>query len=351
LHLPGARHNLVNANKSQLQKERIVKTKTLWLSGVAAALVLAGLALPADRPGATPLDAAGADALAVEAKALMCRGAGATLRRDARILTAASLLAERFDHAAKRREQTSKRHKQAVDRIERAIERRQQLASSDAGVQFADAAIGRADLEDNLDLFEKLGLMQGHLMIGKALLDADMQRDALPHFGHPVRELYDYLKPVFAARHYPEFERELQDLEQRAKTAPKDAATMTAYNDVIAKIDGLRRTIPAEALNSADFLTQAIALMVDDAAGDLGESLDKGRVVNTVEYHDAMGFARYADGAVQTYAATLGARAAALRRETQYTLSAFPSLAPPTRPAHSVADVRAAAERAKAVGR
>ena len=328
-----------------------MKTRTLWLSGIAATLVLAGLAVPADRPGATALDAAGAEAIAAEAKALICHGANGRLARDSRILVAASLLADRFQQAAERRDRAAERRHTAIERIERAIERRAQLASSDpASIQLADAAIGRADLEDNLDLFEKLGLMQGHLMIGKALLDADMQRDALPHFGHPVRELYDYLKPVFAARHYPEFERELQDLEQRAKTAPKDAATTTAYTDVIAKIDGLRRTIPAAALNSADFLTQAIALMVDDAAGDLGESLDKGRVVNTVEYHDAMGFARYADGAVQSYAATLGSRAAALRRETQYTLSAFPSLAPPTHPAHSVADVRAAAERAKAVG-
>ena len=325
----------------------IVKTKTLWLAGAAATLVLAGLALPADQPRATPIDG---EALAAEAKALICHGANGRLGRDSRILVAASLLAEHFQHTAELKERAFERRHEAVERIERAIERRTQLASADRdAIQLADGALGKADLEDNLDLFEKLGLMQGHLMIGKALLDADMQRDALPHFGHPVRELYDYLKPVFAARHYPEFERELHDLEQRATKAPKDPATTAAYTDVIAKIDGLRRTIPAKALNSADFLTQGIALMVDDAAGDLGESLDKGRVVNTVEYHDAMGFARYADGAVDSYAKTLGSRTAALKRETQYTLSAFPSLAPPTRPAHSVSDVRAAAERAKAV--
>jgi hypothetical protein len=326
-----------------------VKTKNIWLAGAAATLVLAGLAVPAERPRATPADA---EALAAEAKALICHGANGRLARDSRILAAASLLAGRLqaEHAARLDAEAAARRAAAAERVARAFERRSQLASADlAAIQLADAALGKADLEDNLDLFEKLGLMQGHLMIGKALLDADMQRDALPHFGHPVRELYDYLKPVFSARHYPEFERELQDLEQRATKAPRDPATTAAYTDVIAKIDGLRRTIPAEALNSADFLTQAIALMVDDAAGDLGESLDKGRIVNTVEYHDAMGFARYADGAVDSYAKVLGSRAAALKRETQYTLSAFPSLAPPPRPARSVSDVRAAAERAKAV--
>ncbi|MGE5146541.1 MAG: hypothetical protein ACM3N5_07305 [Candidatus Eiseniibacteriota bacterium] len=324
------------------------KSKTLWLSGAGAAvLAVAAQALPI-HPQATPVTA---EALAREARVLICHGSD-NLSRDSRILVAASQLAARFAEqpAAALRAEADARRQAAVACIERATERHAQVASSDAGaVQLADAALGRADIEDNLDLFEKLGLMEGHLMIGKALLDAGMQRDALPHFGHPVRELYDYLKPVLAERHYPDFEKDLHDLEQRATNAPKDPATTTAYVAVIAKIDGFRRTIPAAALDSPDFMTQAIALMVDDAAGDLGESLDRGRIVNTVEYHDAMGFARYADAAVDRYAKVLGARAAALKHETQYTLSAFPSLAPPARPARSVSDVRAAADRAKAV--
>jgi hypothetical protein len=311
--------------------------------GAAALLAIAGLGLTAGQPTATPLDSA--DAVAAEAKVLICHGANGRLGRDARIRAATILVAERLDAAA-----AGERRHEAAERIARALERRAQLASSDPlASQLAEAALTPDQIEDSLDLFEKLGLMEGHLMIGKALLDAGMQRDALPHFGHPIEEIYDYLKPVFAASHYPEFAPELRDLEQRATKAPKDPATTAAYNDVIAKIDGLRRTIPAAALGSADFITQGIALLLDDSAGDLGESLDKGRVVNTVEYHDAMGFARYADGAVTAYAKTLGSRAAALRRETKYTLAAFPSLAPPEKPAHSVADVRAAAERAKAV--
>jgi hypothetical protein len=326
----------------------IVKAKTLWLCGAVAALGMAALVVVHDQPRATPITA---DALAREARLLICHGSD-NLHRDARIRTAAGALAQRFAaaHAAALWAEAAERRHAAVTRIQWAIERHAQVASAEPSlVQLADAALGKADIEDNLDLFEKLGLMQGHLMIGKALLDADMQRDALPHFGHPVRELYDYLKPVLAERHYPDFEKDLHDLEQRATNAPKDPATTAAYTAVIAKIEGFRRTIPAEALNSPDFMTQAIALMVDDAAGDLGESLDKGRIVNTVEYHDAMGFARYADGAVDAYAKVLGGRAAALKRETQYTLSAFPSLAPPMHPARSVSDVRAAADRAKAV--
>jgi len=215
--------------------------------------------------------------------------------------------------------------------------------------QVADATAGSVNVEDNLDLFEKLGLMEGHLLIGKALLDAHMQDAALPHFGHPVRELYDYLKPIFAERKYPEFEADLKDLERRAKDEPNAPATTTAFDAMLVKIDGLRNTIPQSLMTSQDFLTTGIALMVDAAAGDLGESLDKGKIVNTLEYHDAMGFARYADGAVKKYGAVLGGRSPAIAKETAFTLTAFPALEPPARPTRSVANVRSAADRVKAL--
>ncbi len=215
--------------------------------------------------------------------------------------------------------------------------------------QLADSTTGSVDVEDNLDLFEKLGLMEGHLLIGKALLDAKMQEAALPHFGHPVRELYDYLKPVFAERHYPEFEAALKELEQHAKDEPSAPVTTTSFNDVLKRIDGLRNTTPDNLMNSADFVTLGIALMVDAAAGDLGESLDKGRIVNVLEYHDAMGFARYADSAVKKYQSVLGQRSTAIAKETAFTLTAFPALAAPERPSRSVASVRSAADRVRAI--
>ncbi|MFO0995378.1 MAG: hypothetical protein U1F33_01750 [Alphaproteobacteria bacterium] len=220
------------------------------------------------------------------------------------------------------------------------------MASS---AQLADGSSAATAGDDNLDLFEKLGLMEGHLMIGKALLDANMQKAALPHFGHPVREIYDYLKPVFAERKYPEFERELQDLERRAKAAPRDAATGAAYDDVIKKIDGLRKTIPAEMQRSRRFAILGVAVMIEAAAGDLGESLDKGRIVNTVEYHDAMGFARYADAYARAQADLLGPQAPAIAKEIQLALSAFPALEPPAKPTRSVSQVQGAADRVKAL--
>jgi len=214
-----------------------------------------------------------------------------------------------------------------------------------AGVHLAQAS--KSDVEDELDLFEKLGLMEGHLMIGKALLDAKMQRDAEPHFGHPVSEIYDYIKPVFAARKVAEFERDLHDLEARAKSAPQAPETTAAYDAVLAKIDGLRRTIPASLSSSPGFVVRGIALMMEASADDLAESFDKGKIANTVEYHDAMGFARYADKVLAANRALLGDKAGKIGTEIQFAMSAFPALIPPAQAPHTPADLTAAAGRVK----
>jgi hypothetical protein len=227
--------------------------------------------------------------------------------------------------------------------LARAIERDILIADSKAG--------GKVDVEDNLDLFEKLGLLEGHLMIGKALLDAKMQRDALPHFGHPVRELYDYIKPVFKSRNVPEFETELADLERRAKTQPNDPATTTAYNDVLRKIAVLRATIPSSLMDAHSFVVRAISLMMHNASSDLGESLERGRIVNTVEYHDAMGFAYYTSGFIRTKAAVLGADAERVAGEMRLVLSAFPALRPPERPTRSVGELESASHRVGAMAK
>lgn len=46
----------------------------------------------------------------------------------------------------------------------------------------------QADAE--ADFLGKLGPLEGHLMIGRRLLDAGQARLAVPEFGHPIRKLY-----------------------------------------------------------------------------------------------------------------------------------------------------------------
>ena len=43
-------------------------------------------------------------------------------------------------------------------------------------------------------------------------------------------------------------------------------------------------------------MLEHVAMMVYDVASDYGESIERGRIVNIVEYHDSMGFLTYAAG-------------------------------------------------------
>ena len=215
-------------------------------------------------------------------------------------------------------------------------------------VQLAQSA---DDIEDNLDIFEKLGLLEGHLIVGMALMDAGMAKDALPHFGHPVKEIYEYLEPVLKARHVPDFKADLIALEAKATATPRDPRLAEAYAGVLRKVEALRATIPPQMMKSRAFVVRAIALMMKDAADDLGEAIEKGRIANIVEYHDALGFARYTAAMVQAKKAVLGSSAAPIATELRLVMAAFPSLNPPQRPARSMADLEAASERVKALAK
>ena len=215
-------------------------------------------------------------------------------------------------------------------------------------VQLAQAADA---VEDNLDIFEKLGLLEGHLIVGMALMDAKMTKDALPHFGHPVKELYDYLEPVLKTRNVPDFKADLIALEAKAKATPPDPKLAEAYAGVLHKVEALRATIPSAMMTSRPFMVRAIALMMKASADDLGESIEKGRIANAVEYHDALGFARYTEGVAKAKASVLGASAAPIATELKLVMSAFPSLKPPEKPVRTMADLEKASDRVKALAK
>jgi hypothetical protein len=232
-----------------------------------------------------------------------------------------------------------------------------QLASSGNDVQLAQAK-AVLDPADDADLFEKLGLMEGHLLIGKALADAGMMGDALPHFGHPIEEIYDYIKPAFAARGVPEFALELKDLEAQMKrtasaeaTAAKDDLASNAYVLALVRIDALRRSIPEATRTRPAFVLRMVGQMIDNAGDDLAESIERGRIRNRVEYHDAVGFARYAQALLKENAERLGKPGEEAEREIRKVMPAFAALKPPDRPSVSLATVQQAAARVKALAR
>lgn len=154
-------------------------------------------------------------------------------------------------------------------------------------------AAAPARAADDVDFLFRLGMLEGHLIIGGELLDAGQQPLAMPHFGHPVRELYDDIADTVIEKKLPPFEHDLIALEAAVAAAPRDPATKQKFAAVIAILHRARETAAPALRDSVPEMIRICADTVDAAAGEYGEALDRGRIASIVEYHDSRGYLAY----------------------------------------------------------
>ena len=211
------------------------------------------------------------------------------------------------------------------------------------------ALVQRGPEDADADLLEKLGLLEGHLIVGRRLLEANEARLAVPHFGHPIRELYTYLEPRLSARGAPHFEAELAVMEAHAEGGQTGTGGRfgPAWDAVLPKIAAARATVPAAKRANNRFMLSHIGLMVYNVASDYGESIERGRIVNIVEYHDSMGFLAYARAVAEAKSGSDWA--AALTEIVALENEAYPRLLPNPRPQISISAARARALRVQAI--
>ena len=208
--------------------------------------------------------------------------------------------------------------------------------------------------ELDADFLEKLGLLEGHLLIGRRLLEAKQSRLAVPHFSHPIRELYTWLEPRLIARRAPQFERELDVMEAYADAGNTgvDGAFATAWDALMPKLRATRATVAPAHRASPRFMVDHIALMAFDVSDDYGESIERGRIVNVIEYHDSMGYLMYATGLAKAEAARPGAAPAwteVVGVLDELHDKVYPDLMPPSRPPMSIYNVRSRYERLRSI--
>jgi hypothetical protein len=154
-----------------------------------------------------------------------------------------------------------------------------------------DAHLG--DVADDADFLFRLGMLEGHLLVGHELLQAHQPALALPHFGHPVRELYDDVADNLKAKQAPGFDTDLVQLEALVAAAPDSPDTEAKYQAVIAAVHRARDVAPPELRASLPEMIKICSDTIDAASGEFGESLEHGRVAVIVEYHDSRGFLEY----------------------------------------------------------
>jgi hypothetical protein len=74
----------------------------------------------------------------------------------------------------------------------------------------------------DIDYMTKLGLMKGHLLVAKELLEQNQPKQAEPHIGHPVEEIYVDVEEQLNERKVKEFKTNLVSLTDLVKSNPKD---------------------------------------------------------------------------------------------------------------------------------
>ncbi len=154
---------------------------------------------------------------------------------------------------------------------------------------MAPAASTNAASED-ADFAMRLVLIEGHLQVGRELIEAGQTQNSLPHFGHPVRELYSDMIPVIVHRNGQQFDRDLIALEGLAARENNSETFRAAFDAALAKVHAARDLIPAEKWASDEFVLGIVADTANVASQEYRNALVGGRIDSLIEYHDARGF-------------------------------------------------------------
>ncbi|NJM47585.1 MAG: helix-hairpin-helix domain-containing protein [Alkalinema sp. RU_4_3] len=147
----------------------------------------------------------------------------------------------------------------------------------------------------DLDYMVKLGLMKGHMMVAKELLDLGKPDQAEPHIGHPVEEIYADVEEQLNERKVKEFKSALISLQDLVKAGAKDKAKVEAdFKTSVTAIDGAIAVLPETQRSEPKFVMQVLNGLLDTANSEYDAAIADGKVKEAIEYQDSRGFVTYA---------------------------------------------------------
>ena len=145
----------------------------------------------------------------------------------------------------------------------------------------------------DVDYMTKLGLMKGHLLVAKELLDLQKPAQAEPHIGHPVEEIYVDVEDQLNERNVPEFKTSLISLQDLVKA--KSAKIDTNFTEAVKSVDNAIAFLPAAMRSSPEFVLQVINGLLDTANSEYTAAIANGKISAAIEYQDSRGFVIYAE--------------------------------------------------------
>ena len=199
-------------------------------------------------------------------------------------------------------------------------------------------------VEKDVDYMVKLGLMKGHLFVAKELLDLKKPKEAEPHIGHPVEEIYTDVADQLNERKVKEFKTTLISLEDLVKAGAKDNNKVTTnFKESMASIDTAIAALPAAQRKDPKFVLQVINGLLDTANSEYGASITDGKIKAAIEYQDSRGFIVYANMLYKEIAAGMEKDQPAAHKiivdNLKQLTTAWPAAIPPAAPVKTVAEV------------
>ncbi len=147
----------------------------------------------------------------------------------------------------------------------------------------------------DVDYMLKLGLMKGHMLVAKELLDLKKPDQAEPHIGHPVEEIYVDVEDQLKERNVPEFKTKLLSLQDLVKSKPNDPQLGTQFEASMKAVDEAIAALPETQQKSPEFALKVINGLLDTANSEYGAAVANGKIAAVIEYQDSRGFVNYAD--------------------------------------------------------
>jgi DNA uptake protein ComE-like DNA-binding protein len=196
----------------------------------------------------------------------------------------------------------------------------------------------------DVDYMIKLGLMKGHLLVAKELIDLKKIDQAEPHIGHPVEEIYADVEEQLNERKVKEFKTPLIALHDQVKAGGKDTAKLsTDFQSSMKSVEDAIAGLPATQRTSPKFVLQIIAGLLDSANSEYTAAVAAGKIAQIVEYQDSRGFVVYSQElfkAIQPALTKSNATAAtSITKSLTDLAKAWPAVTPPAAPILSTAEV------------
>lgn len=199
-------------------------------------------------------------------------------------------------------------------------------------------------LDPRVKFLRDLGLIRGHLLVGDELVKAGKWDEALPHFHHPVEELYAVIAPTLKKHKMRDFDAALKALAQtvQSKSTGAYAAALKVVDERMAAVDKatIKFTSPKER-----FALRAAIAMMQSAVAEYKEAIEDGRIAKPVEYQDARGFVWHAEKVIRQAAPDLQRTNKASYEATLAALAdlkvAWPAVEPPAAPVKTDSEVAA----------